>query len=107
VNDEQNTVAYWKQRAEQAEADYSMLRAVARRCFAEDADDQTMLDLWRIAALVEHPGAALNIRFNRAKAVIAAARAVLEQGAIGGHTRRALADAIAVFDAPLTKGDTE
>jgi hypothetical protein len=101
--DEQNTIEYWQQRAEQAESDYSMLRALARRMFAEDTNDQDALNLWNIAATVDHPGAALNIRWNRAKAVIAAARSVLEQGAIGGYTRMVLADAIAAFDARLEK----
>jgi hypothetical protein len=63
---------------EQAEADYSMLRAVARRCFAEDTSDQDMLNLWNIAATVDHPGAALNIRFNRMKVELEAARAFIE-----------------------------
>ena len=55
---------------ERAEADYAMLRAVARKCFAEDGSEQSMLDLWNLAVAVEHPGAAMTIRFNRAKAVV-------------------------------------
>lgn len=60
----------WQERALVAEADYSMLRGLARRMFAEDTNDQDALNLWNIAAAVEHPGVALNIRFNRASAVV-------------------------------------
>lgn len=62
-----------KARSTQAEADYVMLRAVARRCFAENTNDQDMLNLWTIAATEDHPGRALIIRFNRMKTAIARA----------------------------------
>lgn len=44
---------------EQAESDYAMLRAVARKCFQEESSEQDMLRLWNVAASVEHPGATL------------------------------------------------
>lgn len=87
---------------ETQQADYAMLRGVARRAFTEQTE-QSMRDLWQLADTVDHPGVALNIRWNRAKTVIAAARLVMEQGAIGGYSRLALSDALAVFDLPLTK----
>jgi hypothetical protein len=59
-----------EQAKEQAEADYAMLRAVARLCFRDNSSEQSMLNLWNLAASVDHPGAALIIRFNRAKAVV-------------------------------------
>jgi hypothetical protein len=73
-------------------ADYAMLRAVARMCFQEDASEDSMLRLWNIAAMVDHPGAPLNIRFNRALAVVAAART---------HDNGTIDDALFAYDAPL------
>lgn len=84
-----------EERIAQLEADYSMLRALARRMFAENTTDQDALNLWNIAATVDHPGAALNIRWNRAKAVIEAVR--INRRLMPLQVRTAL-DA---YDAPL------
>lgn len=86
------------------EADYAMLRAIARRCFAEDSTDQDMLNLWNLAASEGHPGAALIIRFNRAKAVVAAARVVADNVYANGSVRTPmmpLIEALEAYDAPL------
>ena len=53
---------------EQTEADYAMLRGVVRLCFGENATDEHMLDLWKLVTTDNHPGVAINIRFNKMKA---------------------------------------
>lgn len=53
---------------EQVQSDYAMLRGAVRLIFGEQATDQHMLDLWNLVTTVEHPGAAMNIRFNKLKA---------------------------------------
>lgn len=84
-------------------ADYAMLRATARMCFTEDGSEQSMLTLLRLVTDVEHPGVALIIRFNRAKAVVEAARRYNSRGygIENGTLRAKLDDTIRGYDAAL------
>lgn len=98
----------WRELTAQAQADYAMLRAVARRMFAEDTTEQDALNLWGIAASVEHPGAALIIRCNRAQAVVAAARATVGADPAYKDVARllfALKAALTAYDAPLKEDE--
>jgi hypothetical protein len=75
-----------------AQADYAAIRGLARRLFAEDSTDQDALALFRIVETVDHPGAPFTIRYNRAKAVVEAART---------HDNGTIDDALYAYDAPL------
>lgn len=96
--------------AAQAAADYAMLRGVVRLAFSQNGSEQSMRDLWNIVTNVDHPGAALNIRFNRGKAVIDAARRALGEcpfcriGRCRAEAHEWLRTALAAYDAPLKEG---
>jgi hypothetical protein len=95
----------WRAVAEQFQADYAMLRAVARKCFDKESTDpnRDMWNLWYLAESDNHPGAALTIRFNRGKAVVEAARCLVT------HKNRnecaKIDTALAAYDAPLKEGE--
>lgn len=84
-------------------ADYAILRAVARRMFAQGVSEQSLLDLWVIADGVDHPGEPLAIRYNRAKAVVEAARLLDGNGTTDAAWDRLYA-ALAHFDVSLKEG---